>query len=154
MYWRLLAFLSPFVKLSVVSCVIYTRYPVSFLAKLPFSFCPFFTVLFLTVFSWNSALCIPDTGQILSDTYFTKISSQSVTCLLIFINVLWKAEGFFKIILLIYLFFAVLGPCCCAGFPLVVEIGGYSLLVVWGFSLPWSLWLQNTGPRNCSSLAQ
>ena len=51
-------------------------------------------MLFLTVFSWNSALCIPDTGA-LSDSYFANISSQSVICFLIFINVLWKAEVFF-----------------------------------------------------------
>ena len=95
MFWCLLAFLSPFVKWSVVSCVIYTRYPVYFLQNYHSVFARF-SLLFLKVFSWNSALCIPDTGQILSDTYFANISSQSVTCLLIFINVLWKAEVFFK----------------------------------------------------------
>ena len=161
---QLLAFLehvltSPCISLTICEVECYFLcylYKISciFFGKITVQFLPIFHCIISYRFSWNSALCIPDTGQILSDTYFTKISSQSVTCLLIFINVLWKAEGFFKIILLIYLFLAVLGPCCCAGFPLVVEIGGYSLLVVWGFSLPWFLWLQNTGPRNCSSLAQ
>ena len=32
----------------------------------------------------------------------------------------------------IYLFLAVLGLCCCSGFSLVVEGGGYSLVTVCG----------------------
>ena len=32
----------------------------------------------------------------------------------------------------IFLFLAVLGLCCCVGFSLVVESGGYSLAVVLG----------------------
>ena len=32
----------------------------------------------------------------------------------------------------IYLFLAVLGLCCCVGFSLVAESGGYSLVVMHG----------------------
>ena len=39
----------------------------------------------------------------------------------------------FKIILFTYLFFAVLGLHCCAGFSLVATSGGYSLVVMHRF---------------------
>ena len=45
----------------------------------------------------------------------------------------------------IYLFMAVLGLHCWAGFPLVVASGGYSPLH--GFSLWWLLLLQDTGSK-------
>ena len=40
----------------------------------------------------------------------------------------------------------MLGLCCCAGFSLVVESGGYSLLLYVGFSFWWLL-LPSTGSR-------
>ena len=40
---------------------------------------------------------------------------------------------------------ALWGLCCCSGFSLVVESGGYSLVVI--FSLQWLLLLQSTGSR-------
>ena len=42
---------------------------------------------------------------------------------------------------------AVLGPCGCSGFSLVVASGGYSSLRCEGFSLLWLLLLQSTGSR-------
>ena len=40
-----------------------------------------------------------------------------------------------------------MGLCCCAGFSLVSESGGYCLLPRTGFSLQWLLLLQSTGSR-------
>ena len=37
---------------------------------------------------------------------------------------------FFKIIIFIWLFLAVLGLCCCTGFPLVAASGGHSLVAL------------------------
>ena len=48
---------------------------------------------------------------------------------------------------LIYLFLAVLGLCCYAGFSLVVPSGGCSRVVLPGFSPWWLLSLQSTGSR-------
>lgn len=48
--------------------------------------CPSFIELFL---GWSNALHILDTSP-LSDTDFANVSSQSVACLLIFINAFWK----------------------------------------------------------------
>ena len=52
------------------------------------------------------------------------------------------AELFFK-----QLFLAVLGLCCCPGFFLAAEGGGYSLLLCVGFSLGWPLSLWSRGCR-------
>ena len=38
----------------------------------------------------------------------------------------------FSVLNFIYLFLAVLGLCCCAGFSLVEKSGGYSLVAVHG----------------------
>ena len=53
----------------------------------------------------------------------------------------------FLINLFIYSFLAVLGLCCCVGFPLVLVSGGYSSLRCTGFSLRWLLLLWSTGSR-------
>ena len=49
---------------------------------------------------------------------------------------IWLFLFFFKNV---YLFMAVLGLCCCAGFSLVAVSGGYSLVIVIGFTVVASL---------------
>ena len=48
------------------------------------------------------------------------------------------------------LFLAVLGFCCCTGFSLVVASGGYSLVVVAGFSLQ-RFWCRAQAPGHMGS---
>ena len=57
-----------------------------------------------------------------------------------------------------YLFLAVLGLLCCAGFSLVAEAGGHSFVAVWqasrccGFSCCKAQALGHTGVSNCHSV--
>ena len=47
----------------------------------------------------------------------------------------------------IYLFWTVLGFCCCVGFSLFVASGGYSLVAVHGLLMRWLLLLQSMDSR-------
>ena len=58
----------------------------------------------------------------------------------------------FKLPYLVILFLAVLGLLYCAGTCLVLESGGYSLLLFPGFSLQWLLSLHITGSRAWASV--
>ena len=55
--------------------------------------------------------------------------------------------SFFLKIIYLFLFLAALGLNCCASFSLVAVSGGYSPVVVPGFSLQWLLLLRSTSSR-------
>ena len=76
-------------------------------------------------------------------------------------------SSFFKFKKIIYVFIlAVLGLCGCAGFSLVAEGGGYSLVVVHGLLVAvvslverglyacWLQWALEHGLRSCGTHAQ
>ena len=55
-------------------------------------------------------------------------------------------ETYLICIIILFLFLALLGLCCCVGFSLVVVSGGYSLVAVFGVLTVGLLW-QSTGSR-------
>ena len=67
-------------------------------------------------------------------------------------SILYTLEPFFKKIIFIYLFLAVLGLCCRAGFSLAAASGGHSLAAV-RWLLPVVLLLWSLGSRLVGSVA-
>ena len=57
----------------------------------------------------------------------------------------------FKITYLLFL--DVLGVCCCEGFSLVAESGGYALVVLHGLLLLWNTGSRVSGFTSCDSWA-
>ena len=82
----------------------------------------------------------------------TVFSLSKYLMMQIFLKIYFSCEPFLKIIF-IYLILLVLGLCCCAGFSLIAESGGYSLLPCAGFSLWWLLlWSPGSSAHGCQQL--
>ena len=84
-------------------------------------------------------------GKINSKTHTIQEKNQNI--FVIKDQGLFKID-FFKVLLLVYVFLAVLGLHFCSGFSLVVVSGSTLYLKCLGVSLQWLLLLQSTGSRN------